>query len=266
MCEACHNKMHPEFLSTPSGWRATTKDKNPEAEDRVISIHALRVEGDSSAAVSLVLKSLFLSTPSGWRATVVTALFLSRAITFLSTPSGWRATSFIFAIGALLSISIHALRVEGDRALVWLYVRRVHEISIHALRVEGDRLRSIRRLRYMISIHALRVEGDADPHRGQLQKQQISIHALRVEGDKDLDAPGQHRQYFYPRPPGGGRRWCRQCSARRPQYFYPRPPGGGRQQKRTKFSSVFAQKGEEFASLRRGKRKICRWRFKKDKF
>ena len=48
--------------------------------------------------------------------------------------------------------------------------------------------------------------------------------------------------------------------------FYPRPPGGGRQQKRTKFSSVFAQKGEEFASLRRGKRKICRWRFKKDKF
>lgn len=49
-------------------------------------------------------------------------------------------------------------------------------------------------------------------------------------------------------------------------HFYPRPPGGGRQQKRTKFSSVFAQKGEEFASLRRGKRKICRWRFKKDKF
>ena len=48
--------------------------------------------------------------------------------------------------------------------------------------------------------------------------------------------------------------------------FYPRPPGGGRQQKRTKFSSVFAQKGEEFASLRRGKRKICRWHFKKDKF
>ena len=49
-------------------------------------------------------------------------------------------------------------------------------------------------------------------------------------------------------------------------HFYPRPPGGGRQQKRTKFSSVFAKKGEEFASLRRGKRKICRWRFKKDKF
>ena len=70
---------------------------------------------------------------------------------------------------------------------------------------------------------------------------------------------------FYPRPPGGGRPSFGQ-STRRRQHFYPRPPGGGRRQKRTKFSSVFAQKGEEFASLRRGKRKICRWRFKKDKF
>ncbi len=72
----------------------------------------------------------------------------------------------------------------------------------------------------------------------------ISIHALRVEGDYHWD---NHRRV-------------------RPDHFYPRPPGGGRQQKRTKFSSVFAQKGEEFASLRRGKRKICRWCFKKDKF
>ena len=72
----------------------------------------------------------------------------------------------------------------------------------------------------------------------------ISIHALRVEGDYHWD---NHRRV-------------------RPDHFYPRPPGGGRQQKRTKFSSVFAKKGEEFASLRRGKRKICRWRFKKDKF
>ena len=72
----------------------------------------------------------------------------------------------------------------------------------------------------------------------------ISIHALRVEGDKS----GKFTKYLIV------------------TYFYPRPPGGGRQQKRTKFSSVFAQKGEEFASLRRGKRKICRWRFKKDKF
>lgn len=61
-----------------------------------------------------------------------------------------------------------------------------------------------------------------------------STRALRVEGD----LPGLVGT-------GGGKN------------FYPRPPGGGRQQKRTKFSSVFAQKGEEFASLRRGKREFA---------
>ena len=116
----------------------------------------------------------------------------------------------------------------------------------------------------------------------------ISIHALRVEGDAYPGTKCVNKLYFYPRPPGGGRPvfvltlpvkfrflstpsgW--RATGFRPHLqncnynFYPRPPGGGRQQKRTKFSSVFAKKGEEFASLRRGKRKICRWRFKKDKF
>ncbi len=72
---------------------------------------------------------------------------------------------------------------------------------------------------------------DAEGYRMPL----ISIHALRVEGDfADIVC---------------GYACC--------DNFYPRPPGGGRQQKRTKFSSVFAQKGEEFASLRRGKRKFA---------
>ena len=116
-------------------------------------------------------------------------------------------------------------------------------ISIHALRVEGDpRFADLLEAAVLISIHALRVEGDrfADLLEAAVL---ISIHALRVEGDTTIS---RKFQVFF--------------------YFYPRPPGGGRQQKRTKFSSVFAQKGEEFASLRRGKRKICRWRFKKDKF
>ena len=95
---------------------------------------------------------------------------------------------------------------------------------------------------FIISIHALRVEGDQKRNRCA-DCADISIHALRVEGDRRPATPASS------------------CP-----YFYPRPPGGGRQQKRTKFSSVFAQKGEEFASLRRGKRKICRWCFKKDKF
>ena len=100
-----------------------------------ISIHALRVEGDRrqrrfhSACTHFYPRppgggrlvkvdptasgTAFLSTPSGWRATggVLNGFF---ALVFLSTPSGWRATVKIFSKGVDLSISIHALRVEGD--------------------------------------------------------------------------------------------------------------------------------------------------------
>lgn len=115
-----------------------------------------------------------------------------------------------------------------------------------------------------------------------------STRALRVEGDGSrFYRPAPYRNFyprppggrrrnlvalqlfshdFYPHSPGGGRLENSSYTLTAKSHFYPRPPGGGRQQKRTKFSSVFAQKGEEFASLRREKRKICRWRFKKDKF
>ena len=102
------------------------------------------------------------------------------------------------------SISIHALRVEGDR-------RRVNTvgapgISIHALRVEGDaacgtawrctvrflstpsgwratRNNSVSFTDLTISIHALRVEGDDPEKTVEVTGGGISIHALRVEGD-----------------------------------------------------------------------------------
>ena len=131
------------FLSTPSGWRATSYPA-------FIHKDFLR----------------FLSTPSGWRATCPRISPKRRRHSFLSTPSGWRATA-------------------------------------------GSGVNSV--VAFSISIHALRVEGDWAP------------------------GPGDNSGFD----------------------FYPRPPGGGRQQKRTKFSSVFAQKGEEIASLRRGKRKFA---------
>ena len=140
-----------------------------------------------------------------------------------------------------------------------------------------------------ISIHALRVEGDSSKLEASSTR---SVFLSTPSGWRaTVSKRVQHRNgfvHFYPRPPGGGRQVLPAATARADQFlstpsgwratrgilvsreryddFYPRPPGGGRQQKRTKFLSVFAQKGEEFASLRRGKRKICRWRFKKDKF
>ena len=125
-----------EFLSTPSGWRATTSFNTKHRKSTIISIHALRVEGDISPKWRKCIKIIFLSTPSGWRATrkswrhrFEVAQFLStpsgwRATRrgrphlsrcrFLSTPSGWRATGLPAGLKSRCQISIHALRVEGD--------------------------------------------------------------------------------------------------------------------------------------------------------
>ena len=56
-----------------------------------------------------------------------------------------------------------------------------------------------------ISIHALREEGDREALNQMLEKQYISIHALREEGDPEKVWEGKPNEYFYPRPPRGGR-------------------------------------------------------------
>ena len=127
---------------------------------RWISIHALREEGDHCFQYSAPLAATFLSTPSARRATQPLANWILRAL-----------------------ISIHALREEGDAKTSRL--RRALTISIHALREEGD-IRSLSRLSQLMA---------------------ISIHALREEGDPlVVGMAGRTHGYFYPRPPRGGRR------------------------------------------------------------
>ena len=58
----------------------------------------------------------------------------------------------------------------------------IDDISIHALRVEGDKAQLQTVDDKLISIHALRVEGDMFSA-GDIVTLKISIHALRVEGD-----------------------------------------------------------------------------------
>ena len=152
-------------------------------------------------------------------------------------------------------------------------MRYTSSISIHALREEGDgELAKATVNLDLISIHALREEGDVRAGYG-ITGAFISIHALREEGDRGSWRPCSGKGYFYPRPPRGGRRSqvCRHShrikflstpsarratqvrtaildgmiqflstpSARRAtrdtfaaffegRYFYPRPPRGGR--------------------------------------
>ena len=124
------------FLSTPSGWRATTG--LPETCDvrTLISIHALRVEGDKEIVVFEDLYREFLSTPSGWRATSEQRQ-QQTAKRFLSTPSGWRAT---FVLIVLSGAKRGFLSTPSGWRATFACILKSSEggISIHALRVEGD--------------------------------------------------------------------------------------------------------------------------------
>ena len=102
----------------------------------MISIHALREEGDAPSSFALAV-----------------------SFSFLSTPSARRATRRALHSGTALQISIHALREEGDQRR--RQTEHGRKISIHALREEGD-LPFGEQLGddVVISIHALREEGD----------------------------------------------------------------------------------------------------------
>ena len=78
-----------------------------------ISIHALREEGDLKYRIDTLSESLFLSTPSARRATDAKTAGVPVFI-FLSTPSARRATDADQEELRRYRISIHALREEGD--------------------------------------------------------------------------------------------------------------------------------------------------------
>ena len=131
-------------------------------------------------------------------------------------------------------ISIHALRVEGDRTFRAARDPRT-PISIHALRVEGDDFMSVkargqshfyprppgggRPLTMMLGFQLLDIFLSTPSgwrataiSRSPSYPLLISIHALRVEGDDPVWETLSTRLYFYPRPPGGGRRRFTLCN------------------------------------------------------
>ena len=168
------------FQSTPSARRATLRQAI-SVQQYYISIHALREEGDCLCCRNHSVVFVFQSTPSARRATRLPSIpavgcnyFNPRPprggrlcasasvlgmVVFQSTPSARRATFPVFPQDAVRTISIHALREEGDATdktgsygqknfnprpprggrLTDLTAYALHEvISIHALREEGD--------------------------------------------------------------------------------------------------------------------------------
>ena len=124
------------FLSTPSARRATTSPRARSSSpayfyprpprggrrytsashwrDIDISIHALREEGDSLPHINARPRRAFLSTPSARRATGIPEnQYRSAADFYPRPPRGGRLPRTIIN-RPLRSISIHALREEGD--------------------------------------------------------------------------------------------------------------------------------------------------------
>ena len=195
---------------------------------RRISIHALREEGDSAGEYTHLPAFLFLSTPSARRATRKSLPRKKAVIRFLSTPSARRATVSWRMPRAYRTISIHALREEGDNDCTAQAVPDARFLSTPSARratidAFGFSCRDV------ISIHALREEGDGLPsHAFSLLLVFLSTPSARRAtsararndnpDDRFLSTPSARRAtpaltlvlfvsfYFYPRPPRGGRR------------------------------------------------------------
>ena len=220
----------------------------PSIAPRMISIHALREEGDDLLQVGDVLILEFLSTPSARRATEGGSGYrLAHQDFYPRPPRGGRHQ--LHALSAeVVVISIHALREEGDGDAFCGYRQR--SISIHALREEGDPAQlpfercptnfyprpprggrrgltgvpsnaeqflstpSARRAT-CIFVSAVPIAllflSTPSARRATLNRyhvllwRTISIHALREEGDTTQAGPSISPGYFYPRPPRGGR-------------------------------------------------------------
>ena len=165
------NPVRQEFLSTPSARRAT-EYQGAAFPPHIISIHALREEGDPTASSGAKATSLFLSTPSARRATK-SGLMNRQSTKFLSTPSARRATREVrrsesrnkflstpsarratgqFSTMAYRLANFYPRPPRGGRPSEGINFFETLRISIHALREEGDCKNGEKHLRFCFII------------------------------------------------------------------------------------------------------------------
>ena len=174
----------------------------------MISIHALREEGDSSASSSSTSVLIFLSTPSARRATNASCRRSADKSNFYPRPPRGGRPSGNFTPAELLTISIHALREEGDKQTFPLTTTTVQFLSTpSARRATGARREVWRQYIFLSTPSARRATSAASTTRRALQ---ISIHALREEGDRSGIASASGRFRFLSTP--SARRATTPCS------------------------------------------------------
>ena len=102
------------FLSTPSARRATVAEMVPQVPGQIFLSTPSARRATPPYCSGGSKESQFLSTPSARRATEPSTPQSASSDGFLSTPSARRATDGRADQSPLQSISIHALREEGD--------------------------------------------------------------------------------------------------------------------------------------------------------
>ena len=177
----------------------------PHQQTALISIHALREEGDNTCRSCRYLNSGFLSTPSARRATSAVQEFVIGSENFYPRPPRGGRPGHINQPGEITNFYPRPPR--GGR-------RGTHDsFSRYGIFLSTP---SARRATGVVAVDGLvRV---------------ISIHALREEGDSRRRAKMPLKSYFYPRPPRGGRQYRNAQRAILHNNFYPRPPRGGRRE------------------------------------
>ena len=205
----------------------------------LISIHALREEGDRDYLTSNRILPLFLSTPSARRATQDNQQGVLSAV-FLSTPSARRATLSIILPSYQFMISIHALREEGDKRSSVLD-QSAPVISIHALREEGDAVRTACALLFCKFLSTPSARRATLCSKQIRRRSCISIHALREEGDSQCSHSNLHGTKFLSTPSARRATSIRWLVHRGMSNFYPRPPRGGRRAVRTACALLFCK-------------------------
>ena len=169
----------------------------------VISIHALREEGDRLSRMAASSSPYFYPRPPrGGRPTTWTTRPRHRK--FLSTPSARRATSFAYAGKLLFPISIHALREEGDSLIP---PRTLPRWNFYPRPPRGGRQKV-----YDLTGYSVEFLSTPSARRATAPKTSSLVGALSF-----LSTPSARRAtsiafikldmacYFYPRPPRGGR-------------------------------------------------------------
>ena len=106
------------FLSTPSGWRATSNELRG-CTGLTISIHALRVEGDVLSSYFVIIENMISIHALRVEGDVSKDIQPRLLLHFYPRPPGGGRPRAVAGLAGCALISIHALRVEGDQGR-WL--------------------------------------------------------------------------------------------------------------------------------------------------